>query len=364
MNKRDTIVLPGLGGLVLAGARPIFAIFLALIVGAVVIWVAGANPIEAYAAMLRGSIGTLAALSNTGVRAIPLLFGGFAVGLGLKAGMQNIGGDGQMYFGGLAATVVGIIPLPVPAWLHLLLAVLAGFAGGALGILLPAYFRAYRGVSEVNTTFMLNYIAAYIVSWLVHKPSPLAAGSFYPMSPPILPSARLPILVKGTSLHAGLVLALAIGVALHFVLRYTSFGFRIRMIGGNLEAARYAGVDVARQILLVLLICGGMAGLGGASMVLGLKLKLFDYFTGGIGYEGLALAIVMNGSPLGIIAGSVFFGALKAGAGRMQISTGIPSSMALVIEALTVLIALAIGFGERAHVTRRQKESHAEEDAA
>jgi len=142
-----------------------------------IIWVAGANPIEAYAALLKGSFGSLAALANTGLRATPLLFGAFAVGLGFKAGMQNIGGDGQMYLGGAAATAVGIIPLPVPAWLHLLLAVLAGFAGGALCMLLPAYFRAYRGVSEANTTFMLNYIAAYLVSWLVHEPSPLAVKS-------------------------------------------------------------------------------------------------------------------------------------------------------------------------------------------
>jgi ABC-type uncharacterized transport system permease subunit len=184
------------------------------------------------------------------------------------------------------------------------------------------------------------------------------------MSPPIVHSAQLPIIAKGTSLHAGLILGLVIGVTLHFMLRYTSFGLRIRMVGGNPEAARYAGIKVARQIFIVLLICGGIAGLGGASMVLGLKLRLFDYFTGGIGYEGLALAIVMNGSPLGIIAGSIFFGALKAGADKMQIVTGIPSSMALVIEALTVLIAIAIGFGEQLRLTKRQRKSREEEGIA
>jgi len=364
MSKRRTIRLPGLGGLALSAARPILAIVLALSIGAVVIWVAGANPIKAYAALLRGSIGSGAAWANTGVRATPLLFGGFAVGLGLQAGLLSIGGDGQMYLGGAAAAAVAITPLPVPAWLHLLLALIAGFVGGALGVLLPAYFRAHRGVSEVNTTFMMNYVAAYLVSWLVHEPSPLAEkGAFYPMSPPILPSARLPILVKGTSLHAGLIIALTIGVILHLALRYTPFGFRIRMIGKNPEAARYAGVNVARQIFIVLLISGGIAGLGGASMVLGLKLRLFDFFTGGVGYEGLALAIVANGSPLGIIAGSIFFGALKAGAGRMQISTGIPASMALVIEALTVLIAIAIGFAERRRAIQLREEPPAEEVA-
>ena len=365
MNERRTIVLPALGGLVLSGARPILGIILALVVSAGLIWAAGADPIEAYAALLEGSIGSVAALANTGVRAAPLLLGGFAVGLGFKSGLWNIGGEGQIYLGAAAATVVGIIPLPVPAWLHLLLAVTAGFAGGALWALLPAYLRAYRGVNEVCTTLMLNYVAGYFVSWLLHEPSPLAEkGAFFPMSPLILPSARLPILVKGTSLHAGLILAVVLGVVLHFALRYTPFGFRTRMVGGNPEAARYAGVGVARQIFLVLLVCGGMGGLAGAGEVLGLKLRLFDFFASGVGYEGLALAMLTNGNPLGMIVGGVFFGSLKAGASKMQIVTGIEASMALVIEALTVLFVIAIGFGERVRLTRQQEKSRGEEGAA
>lgn len=366
MNDRRSIVLPGLRGLVSSGARLCLAIVLALTVSAALISAVGANPIEAYAALLDGSIGSVAALANTGVRAAPLLLGGFAVGLGFKSGLWNIGGEGQIYLGAAAATAVGIIPLPVPAWLHLLLAVMAGFAGGALWALMPAYLRAYRAVNEVCTTLMLNYVAGYLVSWLLHEPSPLAEkGAFFPMSPLILPSARLPILVKGTSLHAGLILAVVLGVVLHFVLRYTPFGFRTRLVGGNPEAARYAGVGVARQIFLVLLVCGGLGGLAGAGEVLGLKLRLFDFFAGGVGYEGLALAMLTKGNPLGMIVGGVFFGALKAGATKMQIVTGIESSMALVIEALTVLFVIAIGFGERVRLDRAQKKKpRAEEGVA
>lgn len=365
MKKREGIVLPGLGGLVLPYARPFLAIALALLVSAGLIWAVGANPIEAYAALLEGSIGSVAALANTGVRAAPLLLTGFAVGLGFKAGLWNIGGEGQMYLGAAAATAVGIIPLPVPAWLHLLLAVMAGFAGGALWALMPAYLRAYRGVNEVCTTLMLNYVAGYFVSWLLHEPSPLAEkGAFFPMSPLILPSARLPILVKGTSLHAGLILALVLGVVLHFVLRYTPFGFRTRMVGGNPEAARYAGVGVARQIFLVLLVCGGLGGLAGAGEVLGLKLRLFDFFASGVGYEGLALAMLANGNPPGMIVAGVFFGSLKAGASTMQIETGIEASMALVIQALTVLFVIAIGFGERVRLTRQQQKKVRGEEAS
>lgn len=357
MNERKTIVLHGFEGLVLSGARPILAIILALVVSAGLIWAAGANPIEAYAALLEGSIGSVAALANTAVRATPLILGGLAVGLGFKAGLWNIGGEGQMYLGAATATVVGIIPLPIPAWLHLLLTVMAGFAGGVLWILTPAFLRAYRGVSEVVSTLMLNYVAGYFVSWLLHEPSPLAEkGTFFPMSPTILSSARLPILVKGTSMHSGLILAIVLGVVLHFVLRYTPFGFRTRMVGGNPETARYAGVPIARHIFLVLLVCGGIGGLAGASEVLGLKWRLFDYFVSGVGYEGLALAILVNGNPLAMIVGGVFFGTLKAGANKMQIVTGIEASMALVIQALTVLFVIAIGFGERVLLDREQQK--------
>jgi len=366
VNEHKTIVLHGFRGLVLSGARPILGIILALAVSAVLIWGAGANPIKAYAALLEGSIGSVAALANTAVRATPLILGGLAVGLGFKAGLWNIGGEGQMYLGAATATVVGIIPLPIPAWLHLLLTVVAGFAGGVLWILTPAFLRAYRGVSEVVSTLMLNYVAGYFISWLLHEPSPLAEkGTFFPMSPSILPSARLPILVKGTSMHGGLILAIVLGVVLHFVLRYTPFGFRTRMVGGNPETARYAGVPIARQIFLVLLVCGGIGGLAGASEVLGLKWRLFDYFVSGVGYEGLALAILANGNPLAMIVAGVFFGALKAGANKMQIATGIEASMALVIQALAVLFVIAIGFGERVRLDReQQKKSPAEEGVA
>ncbi len=366
MNERIKNVLRGFRGIVLLGARPILAIILALTVSAVLIWAAGANPIKAYAALLEGSFGSVAALANTAVRATPLILGGLAVGLGFKAGLWNIGGEGQMYLGAATATVVGIIPLPIPTWLHLLLAVVAGFAGGALWILTPAFLRAYRGVSEVVSTLMLNYVAGYFISWLLHEPSPLAeTGTFFPMSPSILPGARLPILVKGTSMHGGLILAIVLGVILYFILRHTTFGFRTRMVGGNPETARYAGVDVKRQMFRVLLVCGGIGGLAGASEVLGLKWRLFDYFVSGVGYEGLALAILVNGNPLSMIIGGIFFGSLKAGANKMQIVTGIEASMALVIQALTVLFVIAIGFGERALLDReQQKKSHAEESIA
>jgi len=341
----------------------LLAIVLAMMVSAGLILARGANPIKAYAAMLQGAFGSVVALTNTGVRATPLLLGGLGIALGFKAGLLNVGVEGQIYAGGLAATAVGIFPIPVPPWLHLLLTLVAGFIGGALWGLLPAYLRAYRGVSEIVVTLMLNYVGIQLASFMVQEYTPLGEqGVFYPQSRLILPSARLPILIKGTSLHAGVILAVVLGVVLHFVLRYTHFGFRTRMVGENPEAARYAGVDVKRQIFAVLLISCGLGGLAGTVEVVGLKLRLFDRFSQGLGYDAIAVALMANGNPLGVIISAIFFGALRAGAGKMQVVVGIETPIASVIQALAVLFVIAIGFVERMRVTKQEQEQELEQE--
>lgn len=347
-QKRASIVLSGLGGLIIPVSRPLLAIVLALTVSAVFILVRGANPITAYGAMLQGAFGSTVALTNTAVRATPLLLGGLGIALGFKAGLLNVGVEGQIYAGGLTATAVGILPLPVPPLLHLALTLLAGFVGGALWGLIPAYLRAYRGVSEIVVTLMLNYVAIQLANFLVQEYSPIGEkGVFYPQSRLILESARLPILIKGTSLHAGFILAIGLAILLHFVLRYTNFGFRTRMIGQNPEAARFAGVNVKRQIFTVFLLSCGIGGLAGTAEVIGLKLRLFDRFSQGLGYEALAVALMANGNPLAVILTAIFFGALRAGSGKMQVVAGIETPIASVIQALAVLFVIAIGFAER-----------------
>ncbi|NOQ96018.1 MAG: ABC transporter permease, partial [Desulfobacterales bacterium] len=253
-------------------------------------------------------------------------------------------------------------PLPVPAFLHVTLAVLAGFAGGLIWGYIPGYLRAYRGVSEIVVTLMLNYVGIYFINWLVEEPHPLAElNTTFPQSPIIEKSAQLPILIKGTSMHAGIILAVVLGLILYLLLRYTPFGFKTRMIGQNPEAARYAGVRVKRQILFAMLISGGFGGLAGASEVLGLKLRLFDFFVGGVGYEAIAVALLANANLLGVIFSAFFFGALKAGANKMQIVSGVESSMALIVMALAVLFVIAIGFGERRFRPKRKKDKDSTE---
>jgi ABC-type uncharacterized transport system permease subunit len=365
VKKRENIVLPVLGELILTGGRPILAVVLALILGAFLIIAYGSNPFKAYVAMLDGAVGSIAAIANTGVRTAPLLLGGLGVALGFKAGLLNVGVEGQIYAGGAAATAVGIFPLPVPGWLHLLLAVGAGFIGGLLWGVIPAYLKAFRGISEIVITLMLNYVGIQFASLLVHEPSPLAMkDAFYPQSPSILPSARLPVLIKGTSLHGGLILGLMLAVIIYLALRYTPFGFRTRMVGQNPEAARYAGIKVKWQIVIVMLVSAGLGGLAGTGEVLGLKWALYDYFSMGLGYDGIAVALMANSNPLGVILTAFFFGALRAGAGKMQVVVGIETPIAQVIQALAVLSVIAIGFGERVRMTRLAKQKELEQEAA
>ena len=363
MKKNRTTTFAGLGGLVIPYARPVLAIFLALLVSAGFILARGSNPLEAYKAMLVGAFGSVAALANTGVRATPLLLGGLGVAIGWKAGLLNVGVEGQIYLGGIFSAAVGITPLPVPPWLHLLLAVTAGFVGGALWGLIPAFLRAQRGVSEIVVTLMLNYVGIQLASFLVQEYAPLGAqGVFYPQSPLILPGAQLPILIKGTSLHAGIIIGIALGVLLYYVLRYTNFGFRTRMIGENPEAARYAGVKVNLMIFVAILISAGLGGLAGTGEVIGLKLRLFDRFSQGLGYDAIAVALMANGNPLGVIATAIFFGALRAGAGKMQVVAGIETPIASVIQALAVLFVIAIGFAEVGRVKWREKEQEIDKE--
>jgi len=357
-EKQRSETLPILGGLLLSGLRPLLAIVLALVVSSLLILAYGKNPLTAYAALLEGSVGSLASFANTCVRTTPLLLGGLGVALAFKAGLLNVGIEGQIYAGAAAATAVGIFPLPIPGFLHLTLAVLAGILGGVVWGFIPAYLRAYRGVSEIVTTLMLNYVGIYFISYLVHEPSPLAEKeTFFPMSPPIVPAAHLPILVKGTSMHAGIIIGIVLVVVVFFLLKYTPFGYRIRMTGQNPEAARYAGIKVNALMMTVMLVSAGFGGLAGVGETLGLKLRLFDFFSNGLGYDAMGVALLANGNPIGVLFGAFFFGALRAGANKMQIVVGIDTPIAQVIQALAILFVIGIGFAERIRRTSQEKEN-------
>lgn len=357
-KSRDLLELQqGLIDFFVAGSRPILSILMAFLVAGVIIYLQGKSPLVAYAAVLRGAFGSLVAIGNTCVRTTPLLIGALGMTLGIRGGLFNVGGEGQLYLGAAVATTVGLLPLPVPSWLHILLAMVAGILGGSFWALLPAFLRAFRGISEIVVSIMLNFVGIYLVSYLVHEPRLLAQeGASYAQSRTILESANLPILVKGTSMHIGIIIAVLLGIILHFVLKHTAFGFRTRMVGANPDASNYAGVKVKYSLFATFLIMGGFYGLMGTVEILGLKYSLYDNFSAGLGYETIAVALLGGANPIGVIFSAFFFGALKAGGNLMQQTVGIPSSMVQVIQALAVLFIVGFGFTKKKARVRKKDE--------
>ena len=208
---------------------------------------------------------------------------------------------------------------------------------------------------------MLNYVAIELISYLVHGPI-FEEGAPFPQSPPIVPNARLPILIEQTSLHAGIVIGVVLAIAMYFILRYNTFGLMTIIVGKNPDAARYAGINVKRQLLLAMVVSGGLAGLGGAGEVIGLKGRLFDHFIVGLGYDAIAVALLANTHPLGVALSATFFGALRAGANSMQQAVGIRTAMATVIQTLVIMFVIGIGFARRRQAYSGEDLERFEED--
>ena len=344
LNQTSFLKLPFLGDMAVSFGRTVFGIVLGLIASAVLIAISGVNPFLAYGALIRGAFGNAQALSNVLVRASPLLLGGIGVSLGIKAGVWNIGMEGYMYLGAIGASMVGILELGLPPFLHILICFLCAAAFSAVWGLIPGYLKAYKGVNEVTSTIMMSYIAIYLTNWVVSSFAPIAEiGKFYPMSKQFASTALLPILMKGSSLHPGPFLAILLCVIFYFILNYTSFGYRTKMLGANPNAAKYAGVDARKQIMLIIMIGAIIGGLSGAVEVMGLKRRVYMEFVTNVGYESVAVALLAGGNPLGVIFSALFFAALKAGGATMSIETGVISSMNSIIIAMCMLFVIGVG---------------------
>jgi general nucleoside transport system permease protein len=282
------------------------------------------------------------ALPTPSTKQRPLLLTSLGVLVALKGGQFNIGGEGQIYMGGLGSAIVGLSLHGLPALVHIPLALLGGFLLGAAWGLIPGYLKAMRGVNEVITTLLLNYIAINLVSYVVSGPL-LEPKAPSPFSPAIAVTAQLPILLPQTQTHAGILLGLAATGILWVVFARSPLGYRIETVGQNPIAARYAGISVEQTIVLVMSLAGGLAGLAGAGEVLGLKYRLFENFSPGYGFDAIAIAFLSRGNLLGVVLTSLFFGALRGGANVMQRSAGVPVTVVLAIQGLTVLfIAISL----------------------
>lgn len=329
-------------------ALPVAVFALAVAVAALVIALAGSPPLPALAAWWEGAVTAPGALPESLLNATPLLFSGLAVAVGLLAGQFNIGVEGQLLMGALASAWVGFAVSGLPAPLHLLLALLAGALVGALWGWIPGILKAWRGAHEVITTIMMNYLAIYLTQYLVTKvwKDP---NSMSPQTPEALPTAWLPVLVEGTRLSVGLLLAVAVALALWYALRRTVWGYELRAVGANPEAARAAGVQVSRVVWGSMALGGAIGGLAGAVEVLGVHHRYYDQFSPGYGFDGIAVALLGNNHPLGVMLAALVFGAMKNGAVYMQsvTSPAVPREITLVVQAVVIFFLAAMRFRRR-----------------
>ncbi|MCY7390153.1 MAG: ABC transporter permease, partial [Leptolyngbyaceae cyanobacterium CAN_BIN12] len=266
------------------------AIAAAMLVGAGLIAIAGVSPVKAYAVLFSEALTNYYGFGNTLTKTAPLLLTSLGVLIALKAGQFNIGGEGQIYMGGLGSALVGLYIHGLPSVILVPLALVSGFLFGGLWGMIPGYLKAVRGVNEVITTLLLNYIAQNLISYLVSHPM-METNAPSPFSPPIDAAAQLPILLPQTQTHAGILVGLLATVLVWFGFAYTPLGYQIEAVGQNPIAARYAGISVPRTIIGVMTLAGGLAGLAGAGEVLGLKYRLFENFSPGYGFDAIAIAL-------------------------------------------------------------------------
>ncbi len=322
-------------------AQPVGAAAVALAASAGLLALIGADPVAAFAALASGSLGDGIAIENTIVRMGPLLLVGLGVALAFRCGIWNIGGEGQLYVGALAATALVTRALgPEPGWLALPLALGVGACSGALWAGIAAALRVRRGVSEVLSTILLNFIAVLAVAWAVHGPLQEGSGA-YPQSDAFPELARLGVLPGLLRVHAGLLLALCLPFALWVLIFRSSAGLRLRAVGLSAEAARYARVSPERETARVLLISGALAGLAGAIEVCGVTGRLFENLASGYGFTAVAVALLARLNPLGVLPAAFFFAALASGSGAMQRVAAVPSVAVQVIEALVIFLSLS-----------------------
>ena len=336
---------------------PILSIVLALVAGGVLLLIVGVNPLETYSAMVQGAFGSAYSISETLVRATPLMLTGLAVSIAFRMLFWNIGAEGQLAMGAFAASGVALfLPKAVPgisAWVLLPLMLVAGFIGGALWGLIPAALKAFLNVNEIITSLMLNYVAILWIQYLYYGPWRDPLGFGFPGTAPFTETAWLPRL-KDTEwlpqlfntgrLHWGLVLAIVAAILVWLILDRTRWGYEIKIIGENSRAARYAGISIVRNILLVMIISGGLAGLAGFVQVAGISHRLQQGIVVGDGYTAIIIAWLARLNPFGVLIVAVLMAALFVGGDQIQITMGLPAAVALVLQGAILFFVLGGNF--------------------
>jgi ABC-type uncharacterized transport system permease subunit len=326
---------------------PFLAILTAVVLGGIIIFLVRGNPFFAYAGLIQGSFGSVRALSETSVWATPYIFAGLAVALAFKGGLFNIGAEGQLALGAVSSALIGYalpqwLGIDIPAIIHLPLAIMVGMAAGAFWAGIVGFLKAYTGGHEVINTIMMNYIALNTISFLLNGPmKDRDPNNVIARTPLIAESARMPVIFEGLRVHWGFLLALLAAFLVWWMLNKTTLGFEIRTVGLNPDAAKYAGVNVKRTIILTMALSGMLAGAAGALEVTGLNYRHELGFAIGYGFDAIAIALLGKSHPLGVVLASILFAAMRNGATRMQFLTQLPVDLISMLQALILLFVAA-----------------------
>lgn len=329
-RMRDGILLPSV------------SLACGLLVAGIAVLLSGADPLAAYYALFQGAFTNRNALPETLVATIPYVFLGLAMAIGFRAGLFNIGAEGQFYLGAIFGVFVGTQVHGLPGVLHVTVALMAGMLGGLLWGVVPGVLKARFGAHEVITTIMLNYIAFLLADWLINNKGPLAdKQASAPKTPFIDASAHIPVLFADTRLHLGLVLAIVAVPVVWFLLERTTVGFQVRAVGLSATAARAAGISVSWTIVAVMSISGALAGLAGADEVLGVAYFMPPVFTVGYGFDAIAVALLARNNPWAMLPAAFLFGAMRNGAGFMQFETQVSADMISIVQATVIMFVAA-----------------------
>ena len=324
---------------------PVAAIATTLVLTSILVLLAGASPLSVFYLVAKGAAGSQFALFETLTRATPLIFTGLAIAVAFRAKLWNIGAEAQLYMGGVMTVVLGTGALPLPSAILIPILMVAAMVAGALMLLGPAILKTRFGVDEVVTTLLLNFIVLLFVSMLLEGVLKDPMGLGWPQSQKVIAEAQLPRLIQGKRLHLGFVIAIAAAVFIWVVTKKTLLGYEMRAVGHNAEGARFVGIPVNRVLMKTALLSGGLAALAGFSEVSGLKGNLTLDLSPGYGYTGIVVAMLAMLNPLGVVASAIFVAGIFVGADAMSRAAKVPSYIADVMIAtslLTMVVAILL----------------------
>jgi len=316
---------------------PFASASLAFVVGAIILAATGVDVGKAYSIMFEGAFGSAFGFGDVLLKMTSLLLTGLAVSVAFRCRQWNIGAEGQLYMGALGGTLVGISVVGTIPGIGIFLGIILSFIFGALFALVPAVLKVKFGVNEVISTVLLNFVAFLFISFLLH--GPIKAPGFNPYSPEIADASQMPIIFPGTRLHAGIIVAALATVGVYYLWK-TKIGFEIRSVGANIKAARYAGMNITKSVLVTMAISGGLAGIAGGMLVSGVQHVLIEGISPGYGFIAVIIALLGRQHPIGVAIVAFFFSVLMTGSETMYRSLGVPSAFSMTLQALVLVFVL------------------------